>query len=223
MSVWKTIGRRNQMVVLAVALSLGVAAASGGCYAHRLPALDASVKLEGPEGNAGGPLPFTVSVVPWNSDPGDHSGRDPAAFAKSLAELVASSRAFRSSRLEATPGSDADLVAVSMGTHCEASVIPLFTIISAGVIPTVFDGERCDGMVIRSTRPGTPAPIEVRVRHTGQTVVGWAAVVFGALPGWSYGLVGDDRRYRDLFRMEIAKYRTDIENLMSAGTADSAK
>ena len=171
-------------MVLVVVLSLGVAAASGGCYAHRVPTLDGGAQREG-DVSARGPLPFTVSIVPWNSDPDDHAKRDAAPFAKSLAELVASSGAFRSSRLEASPGPDADLVAVSMGMHCDASVIPLFTILSAGVIPTVFDGERCDDMVIRSTRPGTPAPIEVRVRHKGQTIVGWAAVVFGALPGWS--------------------------------------
>jgi len=68
------------------------------------------------------PLPYTVSVVPWNSDPGEQAGRDPQAYARSLAEVVASSRAFRSSRFETSPGGDADLVAMSMGMRCETSV-----------------------------------------------------------------------------------------------------
>ena len=105
-----------------------------------------------------------------------------------------------------------------MGMRCESSVVPLFTILSAGLIPTVFDGESCDGMVIRSAKPATPPPVEVRVRDKGQTIVGWAAIVFGALPGWSYGTVGDDRGYSDLLRIEIARSRKEIEQLVSAGT-----
>ena len=209
--VWRSIGRRNQIVLVAGALCLAVAAASGGCYAHRMPARGGG----DPGPMTGMPLPYTVSVVPWNADPSGQSGLDPQAYAKSLADVVASSGAFRSSRFESSPGADADLVAMSIGLHCETSVVPLFTILSAGLIPTVFDGESCDGMVIRSAKPATPPPVEIRVRHTGQTVIGWAAIFFGALPGWAYGTVGDDRGYSDLFRQEIARSRKEIEQLVA--------
>ena len=214
--VWRSIGRRNQLVLLAIALCLAVAAASGGCYAHRIPGRPTVEDPAVIQSMNGLPLPYTVSVVPWNTDPGEQAGRDPQAYARSLAEVVASSRAFRSSRFETSPGGDADLVAMSMGMRCETSVVPLFTILSAGLIPTVFDGESCDGMVIRSAKPATPPPVEIRVRHKAQTVIGWAAIVFGALPGWSWGTVGDDRGYSDLFRTEIAKSRKEIEQLVTA-------
>lgn len=214
-SVWASIGRRNQIVVLAALLCLAVAAASGGCYAHRVPqAVSADPALQ--QALAGMPLPYTVAVVPWNSEPGKQAERDPQVYAKSLESVLASSKAFRTSRLETTPAADADLVAMSVGLKCESSVIPVFTILSAGLIPTVFDGESCDGMIIRSAKPSTPPPVEIRIRQKGQTVVGWAAVVFGALPGWSWGVVGDDRRYDDLFRAEIAKSRTAIDELAKA-------
>ena len=213
--VWRSIGRRNQIVLLAGALCLAVAGASGGCYAHRMPGPGtADTALQ--QSMTGMPLPFIVSVVPWNSDPGEQSGRDPQAYARSLADVVASSGAFRSSRFETSPSADADLVAMSMGMRCETSVVPLFTILSAGLIPTVFEGESCDGMVIRSAKPATPPPVEIRVRHKAQTVIGWAAIVFGALPGWAYGTVGDDRGYSDLFRLEIARSRKEIEQLVNA-------
>jgi hypothetical protein len=147
--VWRRIGRRNKIVLLAVVLCLAGAAAFGGCYAHRMPG-PASADPALQQSMTGMPLPYTVSVVPWNSDPGEQSGRDPQAYARSLAAVVAASGAFRSSRFETSPGADADLVAMSMGMRCETSVVPLFTILSAGLIPTVFDGESCDGMIIRS-------------------------------------------------------------------------
>jgi len=214
-SLWASIGRRNQIVVLAGLLCLVIAAASGGCYAHRVaPAAATDAALQ--QSLSGMPLPYTVAVVPWNSEPGSQTGRDPQAYAKSLANVLASSHAFRASRFETSPGADADLVAMSIGLKCESSVVPLFTILSAGIIPTVFDGESCDGMIIRSAKPATPPPVEIRVRQNGQTVVGWAAVVFGALPGWAWGSVGDDRGYDELFRREIAKSRTAIEQLAKA-------
>jgi hypothetical protein len=218
MSVWSSIGRRNQIVCVAVVVCLALAAASGGCYAHRRPA---AMNAEERKLLEAAPLPYTVSVVPWNSEPGEQAGRDPDAYAKSLAKLVAGSKAFRASRLEARPGADADLVAISNGAHCNTAIIPVFTIITVGLIPTVFEDEDCHGVVIRSARPSTsqpvpepvPQPVEIGVRHKGQVVMGWAALVFGALPGWSYGSGSDDSRYRERFRLEVITHREEIEKL----------
>jgi hypothetical protein len=214
MGVWSSIGRRNQIVCAAVLACLTIAAASGGCYAHRRPAAmsaDEQKLLEA------APLPYRVSVVPWNSEPGEQSSQDPDAYAKSLAALVARSKAFRASRLEPHPGADAQLVAISNGAHCNTAIVPLFTIISIGLIPTSFDDEDCHGMVIRSVDPSSSQPVEVGVRHKGQVVMGWAAVVIGALPGWSYGSGSDDRRYGERFRLDVIKHREEIDKLAARG------
>jgi hypothetical protein len=217
MSVWSSIGRRNQIGVLVFVMLLAVAAGAGGCYAHRRPA---ALNAEEQKLLDATPLPFTVSVVPWNSEPGNQSGRDPEQYAEALAELVADSAAFRASRLEDRPSPDADLVAISNGVRCNASVIPLFTILSAGLIPTVFDDEDCHGMVVRSSKPSTAPPVEIGVRHKGQVVTGWAALVFGAMPGWSWGSGGDDRRYEERFRLEVIRHQAEIENLVNSHPPD---
>lgn len=198
--------------MLAVSVGLAAGAASGGCYAHRMPVVGSLAAAEA-QLLTSGPLPFTVSIVAWNAEPGDTSGRDPNEYARALADLVEDSQAFKASRFETTLGASAELVAISTGLTCEISAIPLFTILTAGIIPAVFDAERCDGMILRSPKPGSAPPIEIRVQHKGQVVVGWAALALGALRGWSYGVIGDDREYRKLFRIEVAKRGPEIEKL----------
>jgi hypothetical protein len=211
-SLWKAIGRRNQIVVLVFVVCLVIVAASGGCYAHRLPAASQSAA----EALGGGALPYTVSVIAWNVEPGDKSGRDPKAYARELADLMNDSRAFKTSRFDAAPAANADLVAISTGLKCESSVVPIFTILTAGIIPTVFDGERCDGLILRSSKPGSPAPIEIRIRTKEQVIVGWAALGFGVLRSWSYGVVGEDRQYGTLLRLEVARLKADIDKLATS-------
>src|SRR5262249_54313842 len=105
------------------------------------------------------------------------------------------------------------LIAVPTGLHCESSVVPVFTILTLGVIPTVIDGERCDGVIFRSANAGAAPPVEVRVREKSQVVIGWPALVFGLLPGWSYGVAGDDDYYGGKVGAEIAKARAAVDAL----------
>jgi hypothetical protein len=211
-SLWKAIGRRNQIVVLVFVMCLVIVAASGGCYAHRLPAASRTAA----EALGGGALPYTVSVIAWNVEPGDKSGRDPKAYARELADLMNDSHAFKASRFETEPAATADLVAISTGLKCESSVVPIFTILTLGIVPTVFDGERCDGLILRSSKPGSPPPIEIRIRTKDQVIVGWAALGFGALRNWSYGVVGEDHQYGNLLRLEVARLKADIDTLATA-------
>ena len=217
--VWTSIGRRNQIGILVTLVVLIAAAAAGGCQAHQRPG---PLTADEQQILNRAPLPFTVSVVPWNVDPGDQSGRDPVAYARNLAQLVDDSRAFRASRFEPAPGGDADLVAVSTGQECNSSIIPVFTILSAGLIPTVFDDEDCEGLVMRSAKPSTAPLVQIGVRHKGRVVMGWAALVFGALPGWSWGAGGDDRRYGERFRLEVIRHQAEIEKLAQETPAEPA-
>src|SRR5205085_8045430 len=121
---------------------------------------------------------------------------------------------FRASRFEQQPSANADLVIVSTGAHCNTSVVPVFSIITAGLIPTVFTDEDCDGMVIRSAKASSTQPLEVAVSHKSDIVMGWGALIVGALPGWSYGPARNDARYGELLRLEVLRLRTQIDALV---------
>jgi hypothetical protein len=201
-TIWQSVSRTTKIALVAFAIFLAGAAASGGCYAHR---------PQGAAPAASAALPYAVSVVPWTA--AADSGRDRDAFARTLASLLENSAAFKQVHLNATPAESAELVAISTGLSCESSVVPVFTILTAGIIPTVFEGERCDGLILRSSKGGAAPPVEIRVRDNAQVVIGWPALVFGLLPGWSFGVAGDDDAYAMRVRDEIAKHRPAIDAL----------
>jgi hypothetical protein len=160
------------------------------------------------------PLPYSVTVAWWDEE--TKTGQSPEAYGGSLAKLVTASGTFQTSRYErsSTP-SGQDLVATSTGLYCNTAVIPVFSIISLGVIPTIFQDEQCEGMLLRAAA-GQPksAGVEVAVRYKGPVIMGWVAVVVGALPGWSYGSVDGDSRFAERFRLAVIRRRADIERLV---------
>ena len=85
-----------------------------------------------------------------------------------------------------------------------------------GVIPTIFQDEQCEGMLLRSA-PGEPKSegVAIEVRHKGPVVMGWVAVVIGALPGWSYGESSSDARFAERFRLAAIRRRSDIDRLLA--------
>ena len=137
------------------------------------------------------------------------------AYGDSLAQLVLSSGAFKSSRYERSPmPTGQDLVATSTGLYCNSALIPALSIISLGIIPTIFEDQHCQGMLLRRAagRPKNEG-VQVAVRHKGQVVMGWVAVVVGALPGWSYGSVYNDSRFAERFRLAVMERRAEIDRL----------
>jgi len=106
-------------------------------------------------------------------------------------------------------------MAASTGVHCNTAVIPLFTIVSFGVLPTIFEDEECEAMVLRAARGSARTSQPVEARYKGRVVMGWLAVPLGLLPGWSYGSARDDRRYAQRFRIEILRNRAQIERIMA--------
>jgi len=208
--LWKTMKRRKLSVVLLVVAAFPAGCLSGACGAYRRPA-----PLSGAERqlSASAPLPDTVSVVPWDSETGQRLHKDPEIYARSLADLLTRSKAFRTVRFEAAPGVDTDLIASSTGLYCNTAVIPLFTILSLGTVPTIVEDEECQAMVLRSARAPTRTSTEIVARYKGSVVMGWAVVPLGAVPGWSHGSLREDDRYAERFRIEIFRQRARIAEL----------
>jgi hypothetical protein len=142
-------------------------------------------------------------------------GKDAGTYARSLAELLAASHAFRRSRLEAEQGSDTDLIASSTGAYCNKAIIPFWTLLSLGVVPTVVDDEDCDFMELRSAKSPAAGSVEVGVQYRGRIVMGLVAIPLGAVPGWSHGSARKDNRYRERFRLAIIRRRAEIERLVN--------
>jgi len=197
-------------MIAAAVLLVAIVGVSGGCGAHRRPpALTAEERalLDEP------PLPFSLSIVPWDAATAARKGANPEAYAEILANLAIPSGAFREIRREQTPGPQADLAGMSTGVYCNTAVIPLFTILSLGIVPTTWEETDCEGMTLRAARIRSNGSVQVDVRYKGRAIMGWAAVFIGALPGWAYGDVRGDSRYRERFRLEVIRHRREIEQL----------
>ena len=194
---------------------LVVAAFPAGCLSLACGAYRRPARLAGAERQLGAsaPLAYTVSVVPWDSETRQRLQKDPEIYARSLADLLKRSKAFRTVRFEPAPGVDTDLIASSTGLYCNTAVIPLFTILSQGTVPTIFQDEECQAMVLRSARAPARTSPEIVARYKGPVVVGWAAVPLGAVPGWSYGSMREDDRYAERFRVEIFRQRARIAEI----------
>jgi hypothetical protein len=192
----------------AVLLAYG---ASGGCYAQRLPT------ALGPEERqmlAQGPLPYAVAVVPWEPKAG--RGLDPTAYARGTLDWLEGSGAFASVQLDATGAPKADLTATSIGAYCNTAAIPLFTILSLGLIPTVFMDTECEGAVFRVPEgPAGPRDsVVVRYQQGGRVVMGWLAMPLGALPGWTHGAASTHHRARERARLALLTERQALVGLV---------
>lgn len=208
---FKRLSRSKRIAIVVAAIAYAVIGVSGGCFAHkRPPAPNVSERVL----LKTAPLPYSVTVAWW--DDATKTGQNPEAYGDALAKLVIASGTFRSSRYERTSApAGQDLVATSTGVYCNTAMIPVLSILSLGLIPTVFQDEHCQGMLLR-TAAGQPESeaVQIDVRYTGTVIMGWAAVVVGVLPGWSYGSIEGDSRFADRFRLAVLRRRADIERLV---------
>jgi hypothetical protein len=213
MTLLQWVRRPRLLLGVFLVLLIVVLGVSGGCGAYRRPGgLTAAERqlLASP------PLPYRVSIVPWDAERAARTSQDPERYAESLALLVNGSHAFRVSRLETAAAADSDLVATASGAYCNAAIVPIFSIISLGIIPTVFDDRYCVGLVLHRGRgPSSADSVTVDFEHRGRVVMGWAALAIGALPGWSWGSPDRDARYRERFRLEVIRHQAEIRRLVA--------
>jgi len=184
----------------------------GGCGAQRIPtALTPAerVLLAQPS------LPYSVAVVPWK--PGSR-GQDAAAYTSPLTTALGGSKAFRSVKRDVASGhSAANLTATSTGDYCNTAVIPIYTILTLGIVPTIFTDTDCIGMVFRRNdgNPGGDSVV-VHFENSERVVMGWIAMPLGFFHGWTHGEARRSGPYLDRLRIEILSHRDRIGAL--AGT-----
>src|SRR5262249_36282678 len=136
--------QRRWKVLLAGAILLAYGM-SGGCYAQRLPPSPRPDEAAILRQNA---LPYTVVVVPWEGAAAAAHGQDPEAYAKGVFRWLQGSGAFAEVRLGRAQDADADFLASSTGMYCSANPVPVFTILSLGLIPTIFTDTDCESAVL---------------------------------------------------------------------------
>jgi hypothetical protein len=209
---FRNLSRSKRLLIVAGGIAFVAAGLSGGCAAHRRPpALNAEERalLDA------GPLPYSVTVAWWDEE--TKTGQSAEAYGDALARVVNASGSFKTIRYERSPApSGQDLVATSTGLYCNSAVIPVLSILSFGIIPTIFQDEHCEGMLLRTAagRPKTEG-VQIQMRYKGTVIMGWGAVVVGALPGWSYGSVENDSRFAERFRLAVIRRRAEIAQLVA--------
>lgn len=193
--------RKGWLLTLAVAAFV-LHGFTGGCYAQRLPATPAAEHLRLLESP---PLPYSVVVTPWDSTTAARLGRNSEAYSKAAFQWLRSSRAFSSVRLGSPTDTDADFTATSTGAYCNTAVIPLWTGLTLGLLPTVFTDSTCREVVFHPISNGIRGTDSVLVRHHsgGRVIMGWAAVPTGALLDWTHGEATDHPRVSAHARLAI--------------------
>lgn len=161
------------------------------------------------------PVDLSVAVVDWS--PATARGRSAGAYATQLADLLRSSHAFRSVTYDASGTAVADLVAESTGDYCNTALIPLFTILTVGIIPTIWTETECTGVVFRRRGGGPPvspdSALSVHIRYTGRSVMGWVAAPLALFPGWTLSSGANQSSYQQAFKVAILRHRAELMRL----------
>lgn len=207
--------KENKPIVLLLGLlALFVFGSTGHCGANRVGkplTSDQRRLLSEP------PLPYKVAVVPWTIDTSKQKrlqkGKNRLSYAENLVERLKDSGAFQSVILDTAGTASVDLLAESVGFYCNSAIIPIWTIVTLGFYPTIWDERDCVGVKFR---PGNdfantyPEPVFVSFSQESRSVMGWPAVALGLAPGWANGEMHKQGWYNDLFRLEILQQRDVI-------------
>jgi hypothetical protein len=183
------------------------------CSAQRIvytPSEDERALLKQP------PLDMSVAIVHWA---GRTTGQIPYAYSSHLVELLKASNTFRTTTYDSTRRTHADLFATPTHDYCNTALLPFATILTLGIIPTIWNEEECTGVVFHSPRDSsdTGDSVIVRMHVGGKAMMGWLALPFGLVPGWSWHTGRNQQAYQQAFRLAILKHRDEL--LMLSGRA----
>jgi hypothetical protein len=201
--------RWSRWIAGAIVVGYGMA---GGCFAQRLPPAPSAgeaATLRQP------PLPYAVAVMPWDAATAAKRGQNPQAYGDAAYRWLKGSGAFSS--VQSTPSDllGVDLIASSTGAYCNSAVIPLFTLLSLGVIPTLFTDHDCEGIVFRPNDANRTDSVALSYDQEGRVIMGWLALPIGFLPGWTHGSALEHPRSRDRARLAVLAHRTALAALAS--------
>lgn len=184
----------------------------GGCGAQRLPPSLTSAERAALDAR---PLPYKVVVIPWDSATTAQRHQNPTAYADRTMQWLRGSKAFASVTLGARPNVGDDLIATPTGAYCNTAIIPLWTIISLGLFPTVFTDTDCEGAVFRRAGGRLPGDsVVIQDVDSARVVMGWVAVPLGALPGWTHGAARDNSRAQERRRLWILTHQAALAALV---------
>jgi hypothetical protein len=160
------------------------------------------------------PIPLSVVVVQWRA--GNSVAQSAKAYGDDIAKLIIGSHAFSNATYDPPPTRAVvgDLTAESTGDYCNTAIIPLFSIITLGVFPTIWTETQCDGAVFRryGAPPGSDSVV-VRIRYSTKAMMGWLALPVGLLPGWSWKSGDDQASYKKAFRLAVIAKRDELTRL----------
>jgi len=115
-------------------------------------------------------------------------------------------------RLEETD--DPDLIAsVRRPVYGTASLAPVLTIVTLGIVPTIVTEEWGESFTLRSAGGGGSA-IPIELTYSGPTTLGWAALFRAPSQRHAFGRPYDKPRFQEAFAVAIAEKAAEIDRLL---------
>lgn len=110
-----------------------------------------------------------------------------------------------------------DLIArVERHVYGTATILPVITLLTLGVIPTWIDEEWGE---VFSLRTADSEPVQIDFTFVGPSVGGWAAAVMNLSPNRTSGDPRETPRFTDAFASELSRNSDQIRALLKAGRA----
>ena len=109
---------------------------------------------------------------------------------------------------------DPDLIAsVRRPIYGTASVLPLLTVLTLGIVPTWGSEEWGESFTLSNAR-ARDSEVEIEFTYSGPTTLGWAALLLAPLPTHALGRPYDKPRFRRAFTAAIAREEGQIRRLL---------
>ena len=147
-------------------------------------------------------LPYSVGVERYEYP----------VYSESLLTSLQATRLFEEvRRLEEIEAPDL-IASVRRPIYGTASIAPLLTIVTLGVVPTVVDEEWGESFVLRSGDSGAD-PVEIEFSYSGPTTLGWVALLRALSPRHALGRADETPRFERALAAAIAERQGEIERL----------